>query len=78
MHSFCDALLEMIKKEVDDVMSGAVQRKMSIYSGHDTTLMRMECDGMRSSSAECLSAFPSCGSAQVRLSDLFGVLGERV
>lgn len=44
LHSFCDALLGMIKEEVDDVMSGSVQRKMSIYSGHDTTLMRTECD----------------------------------
>ena len=78
LHSFCDALLEMIKKEVDDVVCGAVQRKMSIYSGHDTTLMRMECDGMRSSPAECLGAFPACGSPQVRLADLFGGLGELV
>lgn len=68
----------MIKKEVDDVIGGKVQRKMSIYSGHDTTLMRMECWGLRSSAAERAGAFPACGGSQVRCSDLLGVLGERV
>lgn len=40
LHCFTDDLFAMIKKEADSVMSGKLSTKLSIYSCHDTSVMR--------------------------------------
>ena len=41
MKSFTDDLFAMIKKEADEVISGTNKTKLSIYSCHDTSVMRI-------------------------------------
>ena len=40
LHCYVDDLFAMIKKEVDDVNKGVLNTKLSIYSCHDTSILR--------------------------------------
>ena len=40
LHCFTDDLFAMIKKEVDSVIKGENPTKFSVYSCHDTSIMR--------------------------------------
>lgn len=42
VHCIADDLFAMLKKEVDSVIAGTNQTKLSIYSCHDTSILRRD------------------------------------
>ena len=69
LKAFTDGLFAMIKREADGVINGASSTKLSVYSVHDTTIIRtyfpfpfplpISISQLIRSNAKCINPFPT-------------------
>ena len=61
LKAFTDGLFAMIKREADGVINGTTSTKLSVYSCHDTTIIRTDysLSYLIRSNVKCINPFPT-------------------